>query len=200
MKCIVGLGNPGTQYSDTRHNIGFIAVESLIVSSKAVRDRSTDLYESYRTIVAGQEIFFLMPQTYMNNSGLAVNDFRLLHEIAFDDLLIIYDDFQLPFGTLRMRPKGSDGGHNGLSSIIVHLESDLVPRLRIGVGGSTIPEHHTHDAMADYVLSPFNEDEKKLLPRLHQHTRDACLCWIESGISKTMSLYNKIFFSSAGAE
>jgi PTH1 family peptidyl-tRNA hydrolase len=200
VKCIVGLGNPGSRYRKTRHNIGFLTVESLIEKFNARSADSNELYECYRSTVNGEEVSFLMPQTYMNNSGMAVKDFRSRQETTLDELLIIYDDFQLPFGTLRLRPKGSDGGHNGLASIIYHLESDLIPRLRIGVGGATLPNEHTHESMADYVLSPFDADEEKLLPRLFEHTREACISWKESGMQTTMNRYNRNFFTSAGAE
>jgi len=200
VKCIVGLGNPGSRYRKTRHNVGFLVVESLIGSFNAISVESNELYENYRCTIGGQEVSIIMPQTYMNHSGMAVKDFQQQHELALDNLLIIYDDFQLPFGTLRLRPKGSDGGHNGLSSIIGLLESDLIPRLRVGVGGITLPEMHTHESMADYVLSPFDAEEQKLLPELFQHTRNTCMSWLETGISKTMSLFNRNFFSSANAE
>jgi PTH1 family peptidyl-tRNA hydrolase len=196
----VGLGNPGSRYRKTRHNIGFLAIESLITGFNARIAEGTELFESHRAEVDGADTALILPQTYMNNSGEAVREYQQQFQLPLDDILIVYDDFQLPFGTLRLRPKGSDGGHNGLASIIYHLESDLVPRLRIGIGGISLPEDHTHESMAEYVLSPFDADEEKQLPRLFEHIRDACSSWIRSDIGKTMSQYNKNFFSSAGAE
>ena len=200
MKCIVGLGNPGNRYRFTRHNIGFLAIEFLIDKFKAKHFEGNSLYECYQTSLIEEPVLFIMPQTYMNNSGTAVREVLQKHELSAADVLILYDDFQLPFGTLRLRPKGSDGGHNGLSSIIYHLENDLVPRLRIGVGGKTVPVEHTHELMADYVLSRFDTDEEKLLPQLLNHTRDACISWAETGIQKTMNHYNRNFFTSTNAE
>jgi len=200
VKCIVGLGNPGNRYRFTRHNIGFLAVEFLIDTFKAKHSEGNSLYECYQTSLAQESVLLVMPQTYMNNSGMAVREILQKHELSAADILILYDDFQLPFGTLRLRPKGSDGGHNGLSSIIYHLENDLVPRLRIGVGGKTVPVEHTHELMADYVLSRFDTDEEKLLPQLLNHTHDACVSWIETGIQKTMNHYNRNFFTSTNAE
>jgi PTH1 family peptidyl-tRNA hydrolase len=200
VKCIVGLGNPGSRYRFTRHNIGFLALELMIASFKASHAESNDLFECYQTSIGETPVLFLMPQTYMNNSGVAIREIRQQYDLALEDILVLFDDFQLPFGTLRLRPKGSDGGHNGIASVIYHLQSDLIPRLRIGVGGATLPASHTHEVMADYVLSSFDAEEKELLPRLLHHTQDACVGWIEAGIQKTMSQYNRNFFSSAGAE
>jgi len=200
VKCIVGLGNPGSRYRDTRHNVGCLFIEFLITKFGAKFFESTESYECYQAVIEGSEILLLMPQSYMNNSGIAVREIHQKYSIALDEFLIVYDDFQLPFGTLRLRPKGSDGGHNGLASIIYHTQSDLLPRLRVGVGGATLPEHHTHEAMADYVLAHFDIEEKRLLPQLFLHIHDSCLSWLQSGIQKTMNLYNKNFFSSANAE
>ncbi len=200
MKCIVGLGNPGNRYRFTRHNIGFLAIEFLIDKLKAKHFEGNSLYECYQTSLAEESLLFVMPQTYMNNSGIAVREILQKYELAAADFLIVYDDFQIPFGTLRLRPKGSDGGHNGLSSIIYQLESDIVPRLRIGVGGKTAPTEHIRESMADYVLSRFDTDEEKLLPQLLNHTFNACSSWVEVGIQKTMNLYNRNFFTSTNAE
>lgn len=168
---------------------------------KAQPYEGNDLYECSKGSIGVDDVLFVQPQTYMNNSGAAVRELSQKFEIGFNDFLIVFDDFQLPYGTLRMRAKGSDGGHNGMSSVIYHLQSDVIPRLRVGVAGKTIPEHHTHDAMAEYVLKRFDPDEEKLLPQLLQHTTDALMSWMNDGIAKTMSVYNKNFFtpgSSAG--
>ncbi len=200
MKCIVGLGNPGNRYRFTRHNIGFLAIDFLIERFKAKSFESTSFYECYQGLLENESLLFVMPQTYMNNSGTAVRELRQKYDLAPADFLILYDDFQLPFGTLRLRPKGSDGGHNGLASIIYQLENDLIPRLRIGVGGKTLPGKHTHETMADYVLSRFDTDEEKLLPQLLNYAHNACVSWVETGIQRTMSVYNRNFFTSANAE
>jgi peptidyl-tRNA hydrolase, PTH1 family len=200
LKCIVGLGNPGNRYRFTRHNIGFLAAEFLIEQFRAVPFNSNELYEAFSTIVGTEETIIAMPQTYMNNSGFALRELYQKYEIRHDDFLILFDDFQLPFGTLRMRAKGTDGGHNGMASIIYQLQNDMISRLRVGVLGKTMPEHHTHDLMAGYVLSRFDAEEEKLLPELLQQTTLACASWIEHGIAKTMSSFNKNFFSSEKSE
>jgi PTH1 family peptidyl-tRNA hydrolase len=199
VKCIVGLGNPGGEYRSTRHNIGFRVVDALAERMNVLPRQENELFAWYTAPTESGNLVLLFPQTYMNNSGAAVlaamEQFSVLH----DEILVTVDDFQLPFGTLRMREKGSDGGHNGLASIIYHLQSDLFPRLRIGVAGETMPERHTHDAMADYVLDRFSAAEEKVLPQLTGHAADAILCWIEHGIAKTMSQFNRNFFTSGDA-
>lgn len=195
MKCIVGLGNPGIQHRFTRHNIGFLAVESLIEKINARPFEGNEFYECSKGSSGDSDVLLMMPQTYMNNSGIAVREACSKYGIDFDNVLIVFDDFQLPFGTLRMRAKGSDGGHNGMASVVYHLQSDLIPRLRIGVAGPSIPERHTHDAMAEYVLASFEPAEEKLLPQLLHQTDDACISWMNEGIVKTMSIFNKNFFT-----
>lgn len=200
MKCIVGLGNPGNRYRNTRHNIGFRAIESLVSAFNAKHLESTHLYECYQSSIPEFNTLLVIPLTFMNNSGFAIKEIHTKYEIPIERFLVAFDDFQLPFGTLRTRPKGSDGGHNGLASAIYHLQSDLLPRLRIGIAGKSIPKEHTHETMADYVLSPFEKDEEKLIPELLRHIEETCKCWIQFDIQKTMSLYNKNFFNSANAE
>ncbi len=199
MKCIVGLGNPGSRYRLTRHNVGFLVAESMIDDFKAHHYKSNELFESYHAQSGESEVLIVMPQTYMNNSGVAVRELHQQLNIGFDEFLILFDDFQLPFGTLRMRTKGSDGGHNGMASVIYHVQSELIPRLRIGIGGKTMPEGHTRDEMADFVLSLFDSDEEKLRPQLLRHAADACKSWVHAGIAATMSGFNKKFFSDATA-
>lgn len=199
MKCIVGLGNPGNRYRFTRHNVGFLTAEFLIETSGAKHFEGNSLYESFQTAYSEAETLIVMPQTYMNNSGFAVRELCQKYSIVLDDLLVVFDDFQIPFGTLRMRPKGSDGGHNGLASIIYQLENDMIPRLRIGVAGKNIPVHHSHEIMADYVLSTFDKTEEESLKTMIQHSAGACQSWIEAGITRTMNLFNKNFLHDADA-
>lgn len=170
-------------------------MEMLSDRIKAEPFEGNELYESSKGSIAGEDVLIVQPQTYMNNSGAAVRELHQKYNIGFDDFMIVYDDFQLPYGALRMRAKGSNGGHNGMASVIYHLQSDLIPRLRIGVAGKSIPDQHTHDAMADYVLARFERDEEELLPQLLQHAADALINWMDEGIAKTMSVYNRNFFS-----
>lgn len=199
MKCIVGLGNPGERYRFTRHNIGFLAAEALIRTVRARIWEETEFYAAFASSDNGDELLIVLPQTYMNESGAAVSAIIQKYGISADDMMVVYDDFHIPFGTLRMRGKGSDGGHNGMASVISHAESDQIPRLRIGVGGATLPVDHTHETMADYVLSRYTADEEKFLPVLLLRSAEALLSWRNAGIAKTMSLYNKNFFNDASA-
>lgn len=195
MKCIVGLGNPGNRYRSSRHNIGFAVVEHVINTIHADMFEGNEYYECSKGTIGNIETLLVMPQTYMNNSGVAVRELVNKYNLALDDIMIAFDDFQLPLGTLRMRAKGSDGGHNGIASVIYHLQSEFIPRLRIGVAGLSLPEEHTRETMADYVLSRFEPDEEKLLPQLLQHAADALLCWANEGIMRAMNLFNKRFLN-----
>ena len=199
MKCIVGLGNPGSEYRLTRHNIGFRAVEAVAERLNALPRQGNESYSLYTAPTESGELLLVFPQTYMNNSGVAVLAVMERFGVNSDELLVAVDDFQLPLGMLRMRGKGSDGGHNGLASIIYYLNTDMFARLRIGVAGETMPEHHTHDAMADYVLDRFISAEENVLPQLIRHAADAARCWAEHGIAITMNQYNKNFFTSGDA-
>lgn len=199
MRCIVGLGNPGTRYRDTRHNIGFLAVERLHRSFGRIRSGADDLAEWSIARIEDEETLLLLPQTYMNASGEAVGEAMQRFTITTEELLVIYDDFQIPFGTLRLRPHGSDGGHNGLASIIGCTGTDRIPRLRIGVGGTTLPDEHTHASMADYVLSPFTTVEQGRLPDLLGHCQDACVRWLTKGIGPAMNAFNRDFFTPVKA-
>jgi len=195
VKCIVGLGNPGNRYRFSRHNIGFRVVEHICEKINAQQFESTEYYECSRGKIGESDILLAMPQTYMNNSGIAVRELLHNYDIAIDDVIIVYDDFQIPFGTLRIRAKGSDGGHNGMASVIYHLQSEFIPRLRVGVAGNSLPEHHTRELMADYVLSRFTTEEETYLPQLLQHSNDALTCWTQEGIARAMNVYNKRFFT-----
>jgi peptidyl-tRNA hydrolase, PTH1 family len=197
VKCIIGLGNPGNEYAATRHNIGFRVIESIVTDRKIQFHPGDGEYYSDVVRVGEQELVLALPTTYMNNSGVAALELCRDYHLVPDDLLVVFDDFQLPFGTLRIRPHGSDGGHNGLGSIIYHLETDLIARLRIGVGGATIPSEHSHAAMAGYVLTGFEPEEERQLPLLLAKAADACLSWARDGVPKTMNAFNKNFFSDS---
>ncbi|KAB2923684.1 MAG: aminoacyl-tRNA hydrolase [Bacteroidetes bacterium] len=199
MKCIVGLGNPGARYERTRHNIGFRIAEAFARSAGAVRRERIGSSDLLLPLSDAPEVVVALPRTYMNLSGRAVLELVDRFPVEPDGLIIVYDDFQLPFGTLRMRAHGSDGGHNGIASVIDTLGTGEVHRLRAGVAGPEIPAMHTHEAMAEYVLSPFTADEERSLPRLAGHAADALRCWQTDGIARAMSLYNRAFFSDADA-
>ncbi len=145
---IVGLGNPGTEYLRTRHNVGFAAVEALSVACHTKLDRAKYHALIGEGMCAGQRVLFMKPQTYMNNSGTAVAEAAAFYKLPPEHILVFSDDISLDPGKLRVRGKGSAGGHNGLKSIIEHLGSDAFPRIKIGVGAKPTPEYD----LADWVL------------------------------------------------
>lgn len=154
MRCVVGLGNPGKKYAMTRHNIGFIILDKFAEKYKLnFLPSKKDFYYSEGTVVSS-EFFLLKPTTYMNLSGTALLDYLLQYPTNIDDILIVYDDVNLTVGKIRLRNSGSDGGHNGIKSIIYHLQSDNFPRLRFGIGSD-----FSKGEMADYVLSKFNSED-----------------------------------------
>ncbi len=184
-KAIVGLGNPGRKYRKTRHNIGFLVVENLVeVSGGSFAGRGRE-YVAADVVIAGTRATVLKPQTYMNNSGVAVNTFLRYSPLLPEHLLIIYDDIHLPFGRLRFRSKGSAGGHNGLSSIIAHLGTEEIPRLRVGIGGD-----FKQGQMVKHVLSKFDKSEKTELCQLLDRATEAIRTFMTAGILEAMNEFN----------
>lgn len=184
---VVGLGNPGEEYSLTRHNIGFMVVNEL-----AKRCRLE--FKKWRTlalITKGQynnrSVVFAKPTAYMNLSGNAVVSLLSYYKISPTNLLVISDDVNLPLGKLRLRKQGSDGGHNGLASIIESLGTIQFSRLRVGVRGTedTLPKD-----LAPYVLGRFNRPEQQMVKEIISHAADAIECFLEQGIDIAMSRFN----------
>ena len=186
---IAGLGNPGKKYHETRHNIGFMVVDFLADKFNKKFKKNVDTFRSAVFEYNGEEIILFKPKTYMNLSGIAVALGIRYYDIVLSNLLVICDDIDLKFGTIRIRAKGSDGGQKGLRSIISNLETKDFARLRIGVGD------HFQDA-AEYVLSPFSPEEKKDLPSIIQIAADATLSYILNGIELTMSRFNRTYFEN----
>ena len=184
-KCIIGLGNPGAQYAATRHNIGFMVVDE-IAQRHGLRFKASKgdyfLVEASRRLPA----ILLKPTTFMNLSGIAVRHILKTKGIAPEEALVISDDWQLPFGRLRIRKSGSAGGHNGLKDIILRLETDEFPRLRIGIDRP--PEGRDS---ADYVLSKFTRTESKELPFIVQRAADAVETAVFRGIEAAMNEFNR---------
>ncbi len=191
MKLIVGLGNPGTKYEYTRHNAGFMVLDFLAQEMKCDFKAGKGDYYYLQTRFSGEDILLLKPSTYMNNSGLAILQIlEKFPDIKHEDILILYDDFQLKLGTIRIREKGSDGGHNGISSVIYHLESTDIPRMRVGIGrGETMKK----DEFVDFVLTNFEEEELKILKKMMPIYRDCVICFIKEPIRKAMTRFNKHF-------
>jgi len=179
---IVGLGNPGPRYSETRHNVGFKAVERL-AEKLAFNFRAGK--GEYLIASGAAEMLLLKPLTYMNNSGLAVRHAVDYFDIELARLLVIFDDYQLPLGKLRLRPSGSDGGHNGMASVIQHLGTPNVSRLRLGIGAE-----FGKGEMADYVLATFSRAEQKLLPEIYDRAVEAINSFIADGVQAAMNKFN----------
>jgi peptidyl-tRNA hydrolase, PTH1 family len=180
-RLIVGLGNPGPKYAHTRHNVGFQCLD--VLASRLGLDWATD--DASLVAVAADRMVLAKPQTFMNRSGPAVAQLVDRLGIADERALVIYDDMDLPFGSLRLRARGSPGTHNGMRSVISAMGTEHVARLRIGISqaapGSAI----------DHVLSPFTPDEQPLIDDLIDRAADAALAWAKDGAEVAMNRYNK---------
>lgn len=154
---VAGLGNPGKEYRNTRHNTGFLALEYMCGKENFEINRSKFHSLCGEHTIDGVRCLFMMPETFMNNSGEAIRDAAEFYKIPPERILVIYDDTSLDVGRMRIRAKGSDGGHNGIKSIIYHLRSDAFPRIKIGVGKKPHPDYD----LADWVLGNFSSDEQK---------------------------------------
>jgi peptidyl-tRNA hydrolase, PTH1 family len=184
VRIILGLGNPGPEYQDTRHNVGFQVVEEL------ARRRRLELSgRECRCLLARDgDLILAMPQTYMNRSGYSA--WCLCERFTVDpaDLLVVLDDVALPLGTLRLRGRGSPGGHRGMESILESLRSAEVPRLRLGIREGEEPP--SGDELVDFVLSPFPPERREEVYDMVRRSADACESWLEAGLEATMNLYN----------
>lgn len=187
MRLIAGLGNPGKDYEYTRHNLGFLVVQRL---AKKLKLKFT-LSSLTNGMTAqgdfdGQEICLLAPLTYMNNSGVAIKQLISKKELSVEDILVVCDDYNLDFQQIRLRAKGSDGGHNGLSSVIEHLGTEQFARLRMGIG---YPPDGKDSV--DYVLEEFKKKEKDHLDSFIEEAVSCCVTWLKNGIDAAMDQHNK---------
>ena len=183
---IVGLGNPGMEYTHTRHNCGFLAIDMLAdtMDCKIDKGKFQGLYG--QTVYKGTKIFLLKPQTYMNLSGRSVLQMSAYFNIPPERIIVLFDDISLEPGRLRVRADGSAGGHNGIKSIIQELGSQAFPRVKIGVGAKPNPEQD----LADWVLSGFSAAEKKALEKSLGWAGEASLCIIERSVAEAANRYN----------
>ena len=181
---IVGLGNPGEKYNGTRHNIGFTVLDALTkqVDISFSTLRYGDVAEMNHK---GKRLVLLKPSTLMNRSGNAVRYWMKQRKVNSQNILVITDDVHLDFGYLRIRKQGSDGGHNGLRDIQDKLGSNQYPRLRVGIGAN-----FSKGRQADFVLSPWNPDEKSMLPTIVDRATKAVVDFATQGLEKTMNLHN----------
>jgi len=189
VRIIVGLGNPGSEYTFTRHNVGFSVIDAIAEKTGAVMKpgKGEYLYGSIR--VNGQPVLLIKPMTYMNNSGIAVQEVVEYYHTTREELLVILDDFSLPLGSIRIRERGSDGGHNGLYSIIYQLRSEDIPRLRCGIATETMPTEKWK--MSDFVLTRFDRSEQSRAEQMILDARDAALMIASGEIRNAITLYNK---------
>lgn len=182
---VVGLGNPGTRFNATRHNIGFEVVERLAYDYNIKIDRSKHKSLVGKGVIKGEKVFLIKPQTYMNLSGEALIDILNFYKETPDKVIVVYDDTDLDVGRLRIRERGSAGGHNGIKNIIAHLKTQEFDRVRVGVGAKPLG----YD-MADYVLSRFTDDEIPVIQKSIKMAADAVVNMIDIGTHGAMNLYN----------
>lgn len=184
VKVIVGLGNPGPQYAGTRHNIGFMAVEALAREHWGVWTANM-LSRTCQVVIGGSPVLLVEPLTYMNRSGMAVQVLLSALRRGPQDLLLLLDDLSLPFGRIRIRERGSAGGHRGLESILTLLETDEIVRVRVGIGEEQMPEDKS-----GFVLSGFPPEKQPELDELMIRAGNAVKSIIADGVSKTMAIFN----------
>ena len=189
MKSIVGLGNPGHNYHETRHNVGFAVIQHLVERHAVeMRHRLVSPGDGRPAGVCGEyrdgtdTVRLLMPLTMMNESGEALR----AAQVTPQELLVVCDDVNLPLGTIRLRPDGSAGGHHGLQSCLEALGTEDVPRLRIGVGTDELPRD-----LHDFVLSPFQRMERPVVKRAIEQAAEACETWVKEGMDAAMNRYNR---------
>ena len=186
MLIIAGLGNPGREYENTRHNAGFMVLDAL--ADKLGADISERKHKALcgKAVIGGQKVILLKPQTYMNSSGESIRAAADYYKVAPEDILVIYDDISLAPGQLRIRAKGSAGGHNGIKSIIAHLGTQEFPRVKVGIG-----EKPPRMDLADYVLGHFSEGEKRIMADAVKEAADAVCEMVNMGIEQAMNDHNR---------
>ena len=183
---VVGLGNPGDKYENTRHNVGFMTAD-VLAERKGVPVQRLKFKALTTTLtLGGAQVLLMKPVTYMNLSGEAVGEAARFYKIPPERVLVISDDVSLPAGKLRIRRSGSAGGHNGLKNIIAHLGTDAFPRIKVGVGGKPHPDYD----MADWVLGKLSGEDKKAVDAAVERAADAVERYIQDGPDKAMSLFN----------
>lgn len=189
MKVLVGLGNPGADYADTPHNLGFRAIDALASRLGAGWTAEKRFKaQAAKVLRQGETLWLLKPQTYMNLSGESVGPFLKYYGATPGDLLVLSDDCDLPPGRLRIRPSGSAGGHNGLKSIIAHVGTEAFARIRLGAGRT----EGERRGLVDFVLHRHTPEEAALADETAQLAAEAALCWLDHGISEAQNRYNAV--------
>lgn len=184
MKLIIGLGNPGKEYEKTRHNTGFMVIDKLAdkLGVSIEQNKFKGLYTKLK--YKGEDVILLKPQTYMNLSGESVRQVMDFFKIKQEDILVIYDDMDMPVGKLRLRQTGSAGGHNGMRNIILHTGSQNFNRVRVGIG------RHPYMKVVDYVLSKFTQDEMIDMEKGIDNASEAVIDYLNNGFSHAMNNFN----------
>ncbi len=183
---VVGLGNPGRDYEFTRHNAGFLTLDHIAVEENTEIKKLKYKALIGDTVISGHRCLLVKPQTFMNNSGEAVREISQFYKIPPEKIIVIFDDISLPCGKLRIRRKGTDGGHNGIKSIIYHLNSDNFPRIKVGVGAKPHPDYN----LADWVLSAFKKDEMEELKKAITKATEVLPFMLDGEIDKAMNKAN----------
>lgn len=183
---VVFLGNPGTKYAGTRHNAGFMAADAMEKRAGVRINKLRFKALTAQCIINGESVLLMKPQTYMNLSGEAVAQAARFYKIPSARIIVVSDEMALPVGKLRIRTKGSAGGHNGLKNIIAHLGTDQFPRIKVGVGGKPHPDSD----MADWVLSKFTGPDRQAMEAAIARAADAVTCLLSQGVDQAMARYN----------
>ncbi len=184
MLVIAGLGNPGRKYENTKHNMGFLTIDRLAEKNGIKVNKIKHKALVGEGIIGGKKVLLVKPQTYMNLSGQSIREIVAYYNIEPEDLMVIYDDVDIPVGTIRMRKKGSAGTHNGMKSIIFDLQFDNFPRLRVGIGTEKRGD------MINFVLTGFHGEEKDKVKEAIETSVSALECWAERGVDMAMNTYN----------
>ena len=185
MIVIAGLGNPGSKYSETRHNVGFDVIDRLAHENNIKVNRLRFKALTGEGFIGTEKVLLVKPSTYMNNSGESIREIMDFYKLEPEKLLVVVDDIDIEFATIKLKKKGSAGSHNGLKSIIYHLQTDNFPRLKVGIGKK--PPYYD---LADFVLSKFSTDERKLVDQAIRNASEAVQEFVRSGIDKAMNEFN----------
>jgi PTH1 family peptidyl-tRNA hydrolase len=189
MKLICGLGNPGREYERHRHNIGFMVVEALLPRAKAELNQEKFQARVGQGTLGSERILFVEPQTYMNLSGRSLAEAARFYKVAVEDILVIHDELDLPFGRLQLKAGGGTGGHNGLKSSVQSLGADGFIRLRFGIGKPEGP--NAKERVAGYVLSNFDDGERRQLEEHIGRAVDMAETWVREGLATAMNRFNR---------
>jgi PTH1 family peptidyl-tRNA hydrolase len=190
MKLIVGLGNPGKEYSANRHNIGFLCINHLAKLHRISLDKKQGKARTGKGTVAGNEVLLAKPQTYMNASGISVSQLMQKYKVTPDNLIVIHDDLDLPLGKIRIRKGSSAAGHNGIKSIIASLGTQEFIRIRVGISRPQSEGDLLVECIVDYVLGDFTEADKDIIQGTISRVSDAVVCLITEGLTAAMNKFN----------